>query len=153
MGVLGAYPVNNITFKIGTKGVSSADEDMKTIADMESFEISIDDNTEEWYPMEGGGTAKALNTGAKYSVSLSGKRSVGDAGNDYVAGLAWKRGLDRKTKFEFTLPDDTHIAFPEAMVSFSAAGGGDSNAIGALEFEVTCCGNPTVTTASASTTA
>ena len=35
----GVYPVYNTTFKIGTKGKTSASEDMKTIADMESFSI------------------------------------------------------------------------------------------------------------------
>ena len=148
MAFTGVYPVNNITFKIGTKGLASEDADMLSIADMESFEVTIDDQIEEWNPMEGGGAGKSMQTGAKYSVSLSGKRSVGDAGNDYVAGLAWKRGADRRTKFEFTLPDGTNVAFNEAMVSFSSVGGGDSTAIGALEFEVACCGFPTVTTTS-----
>ena len=47
----GVYPVFNNVFKIGTKGRSSAAEDMKTIADCETFSLSMDNNVEEWTPM------------------------------------------------------------------------------------------------------
>ena len=35
----GVYPVFNNVFKIGTKGRSSTAEDMKTIADCETFSL------------------------------------------------------------------------------------------------------------------
>ena len=42
----GVYPVFDNVFKIGTKGVDSADADMKTIADCETFSLSMDNNVE-----------------------------------------------------------------------------------------------------------
>jgi len=42
MSSLGVFPVYGLVFKIGTKGKASKESDMEEIADMESFEISID---------------------------------------------------------------------------------------------------------------
>ena len=47
----GVYPVFNNVFKIGTAGRSSTASDMKTIADCETFSLSMDNNVEEWTPM------------------------------------------------------------------------------------------------------
>ncbi|MFR2692668.1 MAG: phage tail tube protein [Enterocloster bolteae] len=56
--------------------------------DLENFAPSIDGTAEEWYSMDAAGWAKAAMTGKKLQVQLQGKRSVGDPGNDYIAGLA-----------------------------------------------------------------
>ncbi|WP_270913984.1 MULTISPECIES: hypothetical protein [unclassified Allofournierella] len=39
---------------IGTNGRASEEGDMVTIAELETFEVSIDGNTVEWSPMERG---------------------------------------------------------------------------------------------------
>ena len=97
------YPVHNNIFKFGTKGQESLDENMAMPSDLENFSPSIDGTVEEWYAMDAAGWAKAAMTGKKLSFSFKGKRSVGDAGNDYIAGLAWKFGQDVMTKFEWTM--------------------------------------------------
>ncbi len=38
----GVYPVYDNVFKIGVKGSTSTKEDMKTIADCETFSLSMD---------------------------------------------------------------------------------------------------------------
>ena len=43
---LGVFPVYNMVFKIGTKGVASEDADMVPVSDMESFELSVEGNVE-----------------------------------------------------------------------------------------------------------
>ncbi|MDY3828041.1 MAG: hypothetical protein SOZ71_04570, partial [Clostridium sp.] len=100
----GVFPVFNNEFKIGTKGKTSAEEDMKIIADLETFSVSLDNNIEEWTPMDTEGWVKRLMTGKGFSISLNGKRNIGDAGNDYVAGLAFKTGQDVETVFEWDMP-------------------------------------------------
>ena len=85
----GAYPVFDIVFKIGTKGLSSEEADMVSIKDMESFSISIESNVEKWNPMDQGGWGRSLATAKAGTVSLKGKRSVGDKGNDYVYTVLW----------------------------------------------------------------
>lgn len=140
----GVFPVYENAFKIGKSGRTSADSDMVTIAEMESFSVSIDGNVEEWKPMEAEGWTKRMTTGKALTISLSGKRCGGDAGNDYVASLAWKTGLDCNTKFEWTFPDGAKLVF-DAVVSVTENSGGDSTNIGSLAFDVMSDGKPTYT--------
>lgn len=140
----GVYPVFNNVFKIGKAGVTSTEPgDMVTIAELETFSVSIDTNIEEWTSMTQEGWISRLATGKGFSISLSGKRCVGDPGNDYVSGLMFKTGTDLSTKFEWTLPTGTKVAF-NCVVNISSAGGDSTNVEG-LEFEVMSNGKPTVT--------
>ena len=75
----GVFPVFNNKFKIG----ATADA-VQTIAEMESFSVAIDGKVEEWSPFEEEGWTKRLVTGKSITISLKGKRCVGDAGNDYA---------------------------------------------------------------------
>lgn len=140
------YPVFNNKFKIGTAGLDSATEAMVTIANLENFAPSIEGGVEEWNPMEAEGWGDAMMTSKKLSFSFSGKRTYGDPGNDYVAGLAWKSGNDVVTKFEWELPSGAKVTF-NCIVNVSTPGGGDSTALDGLEFEVLCKGKPEFTPA------
>ena len=143
----GVYPVFDNIFKIGTKGATSATEDMKTIADMESFSVSLDNGIEEWNPMDTGGWTRRLTTAKSVSISLNGKRNVGDAGNDYVAGLAWVTGQNANSKFEWTLPSGAKVSF-NCVVNVTSLGG-DSTNVDALEVEILSDGAVTYTAPSA----
>lgn len=140
------YPVFNNKFKIGTAGLDSATEAMVTIANLENFAPSIEGGVEEWNPMEAEGWGDAMMTSKKLSFSFSGKRTYGDPGNDYVAGLAWKSGNDVVTKFEWELPSGAKVTF-NCIVNVTTPGGGDSTALDGLEFEVLCKGKPVFTPA------
>lgn len=139
----GVYPVFNNEFKIGTKGVASTPEEMVTIADLETFSVSIDNNIEEWTPMTTEGWVRRLQTGKGFSISLNGKRNIGDAGNDYVASKMFATGRDVETKFEWTMPSGLKVEF-DCVLNISSAGG-DSTNVDVLEFEVMSNGKPTVT--------
>ena len=78
MAFTGVFPVYNLEFKIGTKGKASQSQDMQPIADMENFGIKIDGKVEDWTPMTTSGWARSLMTGKSFSISLKGKRNVGD---------------------------------------------------------------------------
>lgn len=143
----GVYPVYNIGFKIGIKGTASTDPaDMATIKDMESFSFKIDGKTEDWNPMDAGGWARHLMTSKDFTVSLKGKRNVGDPGNDYVAVVAWKDGLDCSSKFEIDFPDGSKLAF-NCVIDVTNPGSGDSTNVAPLEFDIKCDGKPTYTAA------
>ncbi|MNJ48194.1 hypothetical protein D3C77_433810 [compost metagenome] len=142
----GAFPVYNIAFKIGTEGRASTEEDMMIIKDMETFTIAIDGNVEEWTPMETKGWVRRLMTGKGFSITLNGKRHVGDPGNDYVAETAWKSGLDCSSKAEIEFPDGSKLAF-DCIINVSAPNGGDSTAVSALECELMSDGEPVYTAA------
>lgn len=142
----GVFPVYNMKFKVGTKGVASNSEDMKTIADMESFSMSIDGSVEEWTPMTTDGWVRRLMTGKSFSISLTGKRNIGDDGNDYVAAVAWKDGLECTTKAEVEFPNGDKLEFT-AVIDVKNVGGADSTNVAPLEFDLMCDGKPKYTPA------
>ncbi|EOU2023485.1 hypothetical protein C4D21_09980 [Clostridium perfringens] len=149
MAFTGVFPVYNLKFKIGTKGKASQSQDMQTIADMENFSIKIDGKVEDWTPMDTAGWARSLMTGKSFSISLKGKRHVGDAGNDYVAATAWKDGLDCSTKGEMEFPDGSKLTF-NCVIDIKNVGGDDSTKVAPLEFDLKGDGKPEYTEAPSS---
>ena len=146
MSFSGVYPVYNIVFKIGTKGLSSTDTDMKEIKDMENFGFKIDGKSDSWTPMDTNGWLRQVMTGKSFAITLKGKRNVGDAGNDYVAVTAWKDGLDCSTKAEMLFPDGAKLDF-NCILDVTNPGGDDSTKVAPLEFELKSDGKPTYTAA------
>lgn len=139
----GVYPCYENQFKIGTVGAQT----LNTIADMESFSVGFDDGVEEWTPFDSEGWIRRLKTAKGITISVSGKRNVGDAGNDFVAGLAFKNGRESEADFEWIFPDGTVVKFSNAVVNVTALGSADSTGVAPLEFEVMSNGKPTVTPA------
>ena len=145
-GLAGVYPVYKIKFKVGTKGTKSQAADMKVVKDLETFSLSIDGNVEEWTPMDTDGWVRRLMTGKGFIISLNGKRHVGDDGNDYVADVAWKDGLDCSTKAEIEFPNGSKLAF-DAIIDVKNVEGADSTNVAPLEFDLMSDGKPQFTPA------
>ena len=135
------YQVNALEFRIGTKGRSSAAEDMAVVKDMEEFEISFDNGVEEWTPFGTEGWARRLMTSKSMTVSVSGKRHPGDVGNDYVASLAYANGEAAGSVLAVVFPDGAELSMP-CVVNVTASGGGSAGDIGSLEFECKSDGKP-----------
>lgn len=135
------YPVNNIKFKLGLEKTA-----LNIVKDMETFEVSFDNGIEEWNPMDQEGWMRRLMTSKSITISLSGKRNYGDPGNDFVAGLAHKNGIDCNAILEVEFPNGDKLNMP-CVVNVTACGGGDSTGVGALEFECLSDGKPEYTTA------
>ena len=140
------FPVHNNKFKFGIKGLNSAEEDMVLPKDLINFSPSIDGTVEEWYAMDAEGWAKANVTGKKLSFSFQGKRSVGDPGNDYIAGMMLAMGDAAMTQFEWEMVSGAKLAFP-CVINVTTPGGGDTTNLDSLEFEVICYGKPNFTPA------
>lgn len=137
------YPVYDNKFRVGIDGAANADT---VIANLTNFAPSIEGGVEEWNAMEAQGWGDAMMTNKKLSFSFQGKRTYGDPGNDFIAGLAWKSGNDVVAPFEWELPSGAKVTF-DAIISVTTPAGGDSTAVDALEFEVKCKGKPTFTAA------
>lgn len=142
------YPVHNNKFRIGIKGLESTDEQMVMPKDLTNFAPSIDGTTDDWFAMDAEGWSKTAVVGKKLSFSFQGKRSVGDPGNDYIAGMALKMGQDAMSKFEWEMVSGAKLAF-ECVINVTTPGGGDTAALDSLEFEVICYGKPEYTPAAA----
>lgn len=138
----GVHPSNEIQFGVCMDGRPS---DLKTaeytvVKDAESLSISIDNGIEEWNPMDAEGWGRALTTAKSLSISMGGKRNYGDAGNDFVAGLAWANGQECNSAMKVTFPNQDILYVP-CVISTNALGG-DSTGIDSLEWEVKSDGKP-----------
>nr|UWH96869.1 MAG: tail tube protein family protein [Bacteriophage sp.] len=141
MPTTGVYPCYENQFKIDTTGGTGETTNLKTIADMESFSVSIDGNVEEWKPFEHKGWTRRLVTGKSITISVSGKRNVGDPGNDYISGLALKTGSAATTTLVWTFPDGATLTM-SGVVSVTEWGSGDSTAVAPLAFDFMSDGEP-----------
>ena len=141
-GKTGVFPVYDNKFKVG-----ATKEDAKVIADMETFSVAFSNGVETWTPMDQEGWQRALMTAKAVTITLSGKRNIGDVGNDFVAGKQFVNGRNAEGYFEWEFPDGTSISWAEAVFDVKNCGGGDSTNVGPLEFDVISNGKPTVTPA------
>lgn len=137
----GVYPCYKNQFQIET-GVTGETKTMSNIADMESFGVSFDNGIEEWTPFETEGWVRRLATSKAVTVSVSGKRNVGDAGNDMVASLISLNGRDVEKDFTWTFPDGSKVEFKGAVINVTNVGAGDSTGVAPLEFEIMSNGKP-----------
>ncbi len=136
----GVFPVYENQFKVG-----AAKESLSAIADMENFSVSFDNGVEEWTPMDTEGWIRRLMTAKSITISVAGKRNVGDEGNDYIASLAFVNGRSAEGCLEWNFPDGTTVLFENAVINITNFMAGDSTAVAPLEFDVMSNGKPTVT--------
>lgn len=147
MGVIssGVYPCYENQFQFNTGTTESPT--WATIADCESFDCTFDNGVEEWHPFEHEGWVRRLQTAKSITLSVSGKRHIGDPGNDAIAALAWENGRDVEGDFQWTMPDGSKVVFSGAVISVTNAGSGASTDVAPLEFEIQSNGKPTYTPA------
>lgn len=142
----GVFPCYENQFKVNTGTVSTPV--WSTIADCETFEVSLDNNVEEWTPFEQGGWVRRLVTGKGVTLTVTAKRNIGDTGNDFIAGLTFANGRDAEAGFQWNMPDGTVVEFADAVIGVTNNGGGDATNVGALEFTVQSNGKPTISVGS-----
>lgn len=118
-------------------------EQYKSIADLEEFNINIENNIETWYSISEGGWQNALLTAKALSGSFSGKRSVGDAGNDYLDGLRYKIGHNAEADFKIEFPTGDTLEFT-GVVGLTDLLGGATN-VAPLSGDITGKGKPDFT--------
>ena len=139
MAKTGVFPCYENQFMVG-----DAKEGATSIADMETFSVSFDNGVEEWTPFDTEGWVRRLLTAKGITISVTGKRNVGDTGNDYVADKAFKNGRGAEGDFAWTFPDGTTVSWDMAVINVKNIGAGDSTAVGPLEFDVLSNGKPTI---------
>ena len=138
----GVYPCYENQFKVG-----AASDSATAIKDMESFSVSFDNGVEEWTPFDTEGWVRRLMTAKGVTISVSGKRNIGDTGNDFVADKTLKNGRNVEAYFAWTFKDGTVISWDAAIINVTNIGAGDSTGVAPLEFDVLSNGKPTITPA------
>jgi hypothetical protein len=141
----GVYPCYENQFQVKTTTGSAGT--YANIADMTSFSVAFDNGVQEWNSFDQEGWTSRLATTKGITITVSGKRNVGDAGNDFVAGLAFKNGRDLYADFKWTFPDGTSVEFTNAVINVTSDGSGETGDVAPLEFEVMSNGKPKVTPA------
>jgi len=94
-------------FKISTTG--RAAPSFSIIANLESFEMSIDGNVVDWYAMDAEGFSRNLVTAKKITFGCTAKTTAGDAGNEYIQSKMLAIGSDAQTAFELTFPSGASL--------------------------------------------
>ena len=140
----GVFAVHNNVFKIGTSGRESTSEQKKVIKNLETFSPSFDNGVEEWNAMDQEGWISRLMTGKGITISFTGKRTIGDEGNDYVAGLTFLNEQAVNSVLDWEFPDGTIVSIP-CVVNVTNNGGGDTTNVEPLEFDIMSDGKPTIT--------
>lgn len=140
----GVFPCYENQFQVAAAGSTAVDT---TIANCEEFGVSFDNGVEEWNAFENKGWKSRLMTAKSVTISVKAKRTLGDAGNDLIADLAYKNGRDCEIDFKWTFPDGSTVLFKNAVVSVTANGSGGSTGVAPLEFEVMSNGKPVYTPA------
>lgn len=142
MAGTGVFVVGDNKFKVG-----SAKDSATSIADIETFSVSFTNGVEHWTPMEANGWQRSLMTAKAVTITLNGKRNVGDTGNDFVAEKLFKNGRDAEGYFCWEFPDGTLVEWDEAVFDVKNVGSGESTKVAPLEVDIHSNGKPTVTTA------
>lgn len=139
----GVYPVYENQFHVG-----ETKENKSFPKDLESFSVSFSNEVQKWSPFDMEGYYNHLVTGKDLTISIKGKRNVGDTGNDYIAGKTWETGQGANGYFDWTFPDGTVVAWESAVYDVKNNGSGDSINVAPLEVDIIPNGKPTVTKSS-----
>lgn len=138
----GVYPCYENQFKVGP-----SKEEAASPSELDNFSVSFSNGVETWTPFTSEGWQSALQTAKSITISVSGKRDIGNEGNDFVAGKMMANGQQAYGYFCWILPDGTQVEWEKAVYDVKNVGGGGSTDVAALEFDVISNGKPTVTAA------
>ena len=147
----GVFPVHVGSFEVDTSTSKSESPVWSKVAELEEVNVEVDNTTETWNNFTNGGWQSALVTGKAAKITLKGKRCIGDAGNDLIAGKLLLTGQDAYVKARLTHPDGTTLTWEQMACGVKNNGaGGKATDVGALEAELIGNGKPTEGTVSGS---
>lgn len=146
----GVFPVHAGSFEVDTSAAPHTQPTWSKVAELEEVTVEIENNTETWSSFSEGGWQSALVTGKSTKITLKGKRCIGDAGNDLIAGKLLKTGQDAYIKARLVHPDGSTLTWDKMACGVTNNGaGGKATDVGALEAELTGHGKPEEGTAEA----
>lgn len=114
-------------------------------AGIEGMEFNENEQNQQFFFLCGEGFADNVVTGAAPELVITGRRIVGNAAQDYIAGLQMKLGEERDSSVKITSGGKviTCACSIGAITSF----GGQALDVNAFGCTIRLCGKPTVTDA------
>lgn len=143
---VGQYAVSECKVKVKTSAASTQTAVYSEIADLEEVNLSLENNTETWYSIKDGGWQNALLTAKALTGSFSGKRTLGDAGNDYLESLRYNIGKSAEADWQIEFPDGSKLEFTAVTALTDILGAATD--VAPLSGDLTGKGKPTFTPAS-----
>jgi hypothetical protein len=138
--------VNQI--EIGTS-VTTADPPVYTYSKLckgiEGMEFAENEQNQQFFFLCGEGFANNETTGAAPELTITGRRIVGDAAQDYIAGLQFKLGSDRRTSVKITA--EGKVITCDCTIGAITSFGGQTLDVNAFGCTIRFNGKPTVTDA------
>lgn len=130
---------------IGTAFSGSSWTYSKLCKGIESMEFNENEQNQQYFFLCGGGVAHNEVTGIAPELTISGRRIVGDAAQDHIAGLQFKLGEERDTSVKI-IAEGKQIICDASVGGITSFGGStlDVNAFGCV---IRFNGTPTVTDA------
>lgn len=143
---VGQYAVSECKVKVKTSTADAQTAVYSEIADLEEVNLSLENNTETWYSIKDGGWQNALLTAKALTGSFSGKRTLGDTGNDYLESLRYKMGKSAEADWQIEFPDGSKLEFTAVTALTDILGAATD--VAPLSGDLTGKGKPTFTPAS-----
>lgn len=147
---MGFNPVWANEIYIGTTA-TTADPPVWTYAKLckgiEGMTFNSNENNQQFYFLCGEGFAHNETTGAAPELQITGRRIVGDAAQDYIAGKQFALGTDRNSSVKIVAEGKEIIC--DCSVGDVVTFGGNSLDVNSFSCTLRFNGKPTVTDASA----
>jgi hypothetical protein len=112
---------------------------------IEGMEFSENEQNQQFFFLCGEGFASNETTGAAPELTITGRRIVGDAAQDYIAGLQFKLGSDRRTSVKITA--EGKVIACDCTIGAITSFGGQTLDVNAFGCTIRFNGKPTVTDA------
>lgn len=131
--------------EIGTSESGGTWSYSKLCKGIESMEFNENEQNQQYFFLCGEGFANNEVTGAAPELVVSGRRIAGDAAQDFVAGLQFKLGSERKSSVKITA--EGKIITCDCTIGAITSFGGNTTDVNAFGCTIRFNGKPTVTTA------
>lgn len=112
---------------------------------IESMEFNENEQNQQFFFLCGEGFANNETTGAAPELTITGRRIVGDAAQDYIAGLQFKLGSERRTSVKITA--EGKVITCDCTIGGITSFGGQTLDVNAFGCTIRFNGKPTVTDA------
>ena len=112
---------------------------------IEGMEFNENEQNQQFFFLCGEGFAENVVTGAAPELVITGRRIVGNAAQDYIAGLQMKLGDERKSSVKITTGGKQITC--DCSIGASTSFGGQALDVNSFGCTIRFCGKPSVTTA------
>lgn len=131
--------------EIGTAESSGTWSYSKLCKGIESMEFSENEQNQQYFFLCGEGFAHNEVTGSAPELTISGRRIVGDAAQDYIVGKQFALGSNRNSSVKITA--EGKVITCDCTIGAITSFGGSTTDVNAFSCVIRFNGKPTVTTA------